>query len=157
MLVSQHIPFCHDRWISSARCGSLPNCGNATKHWLKSPCNAVATDMDKAIRRHHSTMQLGVHLSTDPSHALTVNRGILHCDRCGNIGIVKFSNLAWNCEEPKNAGLALLRSIRNDKLPSGVDAWPDPFLIHAGTTNAGNPEVEEVIRNLVLPSLRRIE
>ena len=38
-----------------------------------------------------------------------------------------------------------------------MDAWPDPSLLHAGTTNASDPEVEEIIRNLVLPSLRRIE
>jgi hypothetical protein len=48
------------------------------------------------------------------------------------------------------------KKIKN-KLPQGVHEWPDPFFVHAGTTNAGDPAVEEVLRNLVVPSLRRIE
>ena len=134
---------------------NLPISGTTTKHWLKAPCDAVATDMDKPVRLHHSTIQLG-HLSTHPSHALTVYRGILYCNRCGSKGIVKLHNLARQCEAPGTAGTALLRAIGNNKLPHGVDEWPDPSLVHAGTAIAGDPAVEEVVRNLV-PILRRIE
>ena len=156
MELTQHVPFLHDGRISCARCmNSLPSSGITTKHWLKTPCNAIASGKDKPVRLHHSTIQIG-HLSTHPTHSLTVYRGILFCNRCGSRGIVKLRNLARQCEAPGAAGTALLRAINNNKLPNGVDEWPNPSLIHAGTANAGDPEVEEVIRGLV-PSLRRIE
>ena len=156
MQFSQHVPLLHDGRISCARCmNSLPSSGIATKQWLKAPCNAIASDRDKPVRLHHTTIQIG-HLSTHPSHSLTVYRGMLFCNKCGSRGIVKLRNLARQCEAPGTAGVALLRAINNNKLPNGVDEWPNPALIHAGTADAGDPEVEEVIRGLV-PILRRIE
>ena len=104
---------------------------------------AVGTNLDKPVRLHHTTIQIGF-LSTHPTHVLTVYRGILYCSRCGCRGISKLHNLARTCGEPKAAGMALLKAIKNTKLPCGVDAWPDPSDIHAGTTSVGHPEAEDV-------------
>ena len=43
--------------------------------------------------------------------------------------------------------MALLKAMKNNKLPCGVDAWHDPSDIHAGTTSVGHPEAEDASSN----------
>ena len=112
---------------------------------------AVGIDAHKPVRLHRTTMQVG-HLSTHPTHALTVYRGILYCNRCGCRGISKLHNLARKCEEPRAAGQSLLKTIKKNRLPCGVDIWPNPSGIHAGTTKLGHPEGEDADQSFLLPS-----
>ena len=37
-------------------------------------------------------------------------------------------------------------------MPRGVDAWPDPSGIHAGTSKLGHPEGEDADQSVFLPS-----
>jgi len=101
----------------------------------------------------HAIIQIGGS-STHVSHDLHVYKGHLYCNKCGSKGLSRLRNLAVPCEEPGPYGKSQLRAINKGKLPPGLDEWPDPNVVHAGTLSV--PWYEVVIRDRIKPVLRSI-
>ena len=101
-----------------------PSC----KHWLQTACpgkscTSSSTDhkpikVDLSLHRGNS--------NTHISHEIFSFRGLIYCNRCGaRAGKKQFRLLAKPCTTITAYGEHVLNSIRNNKLPTGLNIWPE--------------------------------
>ena len=98
----------------------------ACKQWLTSACSGALVAPHTAHIKINN--QDSVHLGSrviHVSHNLYRYRGLIYCLKCGAIGAYQARLLAEPCEEPTFTGARTLRYLQKDKLPPGIQAWPD--------------------------------
>ena len=95
----------------------------AFQHWLAGICIEVVSDSrpNPIENRLHLGNQY-VHFT----HSLSVHRGLVYCCKCGGrCGSNQIRLLARACEPPLDYGCNTLKAISADKLPQGLEVWPD--------------------------------
>ena len=92
--------------------------------WLKGSCTEHNPRDFHRPTKVNEVIHMG-NSSTHHSHDIYNYRGIIYCNKCGNFGVQHFCNLARQCQDPKTAGLRLLRCIDKGQMPVGISEWPD--------------------------------
>jgi len=103
----------------------------ACKRWLQTDCQYNSEVPVSASSSTHKPVkvQFSIHLgnsNTHSSHELYSYRGLVYCNKCGvRAGTAQIRLLAKPCSVMGDYGKQVLKCINNDKLPTGLDNWPD--------------------------------
>jgi hypothetical protein len=62
---------------------------------------------------------------THPSHKIQTHRGLVYCAKCGCRATNQMRLMGNRCVPPGLHGKASLKAILADRLPPGLDEWPD--------------------------------
>ena len=114
------------RYTCSVCNGSFKISDPGFKHWLSLQCVAPASQA-----RFHTPVRIdsSIHIGnriTHVSHRLYKHRGLIYCSRCGaRAGSNQIRNLGAHCQPPNSGVLAVLRAIRQDRMPPGLTEWPE--------------------------------
>ena len=102
------------------------------RYWLTCKCSsntsACTTSVAAVADRPYPVPDNVIHIGNQCSHIshkLMRYRGLVYCNNCGAKGLIHMRLLARQCEPPNSGGKQLLKCIRNDKMPPGLDQWPD--------------------------------
>ena len=108
-----------DRFLCSQCRDSFKLKDPAFQSWLAGQClPLVSTNKPKPI---NNFMHVGNNF-VNHTHKLKVHRGLVYCAKCGCRATNQLRHLAKACIPPGAYGL---RAIMGDKLPTGLDQWPD--------------------------------
>ena len=91
--------------------------------WLSTACSST-----QSTCRPTPIMNTMLHIGNQVihhTHALSVHRGLVFCNKCGSRkGTKVVKNLARPCGPPSSFGKATLKAIHKDMLPSKLVQWP---------------------------------
>ena len=121
---SSHVLERHGDRFTCTRClDSFRSKDPAFQHWLAGICiEVVSGSRPNPIDHHLHVGNQYVHFT----HSLTVHRGLVYCSKCGSrSGSNQIRLLAKACEPPSDYGHNTLKAISLDRLPQGLDEWPD--------------------------------
>ena len=113
-------------------CGWCARCRSSFKRspvgplveWLRSPCSAIGTDVDRPVPLPYEVCHIG-NQTVCYSHSLRVLRGLLFCAKCGAISQGgKLGKLGRDCAPPGPYGLRNKRYLIQGRLPLGYLSGP---------------------------------
>ena len=126
---SHSISVSGSRYICTACLNSFRIADPACKHWLKASCISayeVASPHVGRPTKYNDILHVG-NRSSHVSHELKIYRGLVYCSKCSaRAGSNQLRNLALQCKQAGTGGLAVLKAIRDGKLPPGLTEWPCP-------------------------------
>ena len=94
------------------------------QHRLATRCNPLPSCSKPSLMSNHM-MHVG-NRAIHHSHSLAIHRGLVYCRKCGSRkGSDLIKRLANACCPPSAYGRSSLAAIRDDRLPPGLDEWPD--------------------------------
>jgi len=128
---SRHDMQQHQERLTCTGClNSFSRKDSSLPHFLSTNCNPVPSS-SRPVPIDNS-MHVG-NKNIHNTHSLTVHRGLVYCSKCGcRKGKGHIRRLALACAPPRrySHGDHTLRAINNDRLPPGLDEWPQPSVSH---------------------------
>ena len=123
--VSQHAIANHNGFLRCAMCKQGTSCKNKdVRGFVSSPCVPIIGHSHCSVRLL-SVRRIGSKI-THPSHALFSYRGLIYCQACGYMANKMIRELSKPCTRVKTAHAErVLDCISKDRLPLGVQEWPD--------------------------------
>ena len=124
---SQHVAYESGSRVWCARCRSSFKRSpvGPLVEWLRSPCSAIGTDVDRPVPLPYEVCHIG-NQTVCYSHSLRVLRGLLFCAKCGAISQGgKLGKLGRDCAPPGPYGLRNKKYLLQGRLPPGVSEWLD--------------------------------